>query len=64
MMKGHAPGWQLRCTKCGTTWPAAESGIVRIKAVSWKKVVLRRCRYCDQLWFLVLEKVKDTSSAD
>jgi hypothetical protein len=30
-MKGYAPGWQLRCTKCGATWSAAESGIFRIK---------------------------------
>jgi uncharacterized Zn finger protein len=57
--KGYAPGWQLRCPKCGGTWDAAESGVIRIKAASWRKRVLLRCVKCGSLQFLILEKRKD-----
>ena len=29
-MKGHAPGWQIRCCKCGLTFDAADLGFVFI----------------------------------
>jgi hypothetical protein len=29
-IKGYAPGWQIRCPKCGLTVPASQTGIVRV----------------------------------
>jgi len=63
-IKGYAPGRRLRCPKCGESWDAAESGIIRIKAASWKKRVPKQCKKCGKLRFLILEKVKDEDAGE
>lgn len=63
-MKGYAPGWQLRCTKCGRTRDAADAGIVRIGAWSWKKYILGWCSRCRWLrWVAVERKPADDQPA-
>ena len=52
---GYAPGWQLRCRKCGLVRDAAGAGIVRIGG--WgRKYILRSCPQCHVMSFQVLEK--------
>ncbi len=64
-IKGYAPGWQLRCRKCGFTQDAANAGIVRIRAFGvragtfGKKLILRRCPKCRQIGFHALELEHD-----
>ncbi len=57
-IKGYAPGWQLRCRKCGYTQDAAKAGIIRIRAYG-KKLILRRCQQCGQTGFHALELEHD-----
>jgi len=55
-MRGDAPGWQVRCVKCGRTRDASEVGITRIGAWSWKKFTLGWCSSCGRLRFLSIER--------
>ena len=55
-MKGYAPGWQVRCTKCGLSRAAADVGIVRFAARSRMKSILGTCPGCSRPRFLTLEK--------
>ena len=55
-MKGYAPGWQVRCTKCGRTRDASEVGVTRIGGWSWKRYTLGWCSYCHWLRFLAIER--------
>ncbi|MFO0891237.1 MAG: hypothetical protein U0790_19100 [Isosphaeraceae bacterium] len=55
-MKGYAPGWQVRCTRCGRTRDASEAGITRVGAWSWKKYTLGWCAHCRWLRFLAIER--------
>jgi hypothetical protein len=52
---GHAPDWQARCTKCGSTRNAGRAGIVRIRAASLGKVVLGYCSQCKTMRWLAIE---------
>ncbi len=54
----RAPGWQIRCLKCGFTDAYGKYGI-RLFAIG-KKYIFGRCPKCRRLWFAVVEKVKDT----
>jgi hypothetical protein len=60
-MKGYAPGWQVRCTKCGKFRDAAEAGIVRVGGWSWKSYKLGWCPDCRRLRFIAIEKKKDVA---
>jgi hypothetical protein len=53
---GYAPGWQVRCTSCGWTRPAAEAGIVRVGAASRGKWTLGWCRNCRKLRWIAIER--------
>jgi hypothetical protein len=55
-MKGYAPGWQLRCTKCGLTFDAADMGIVRLAGRSWHQYKIRWCGQCRWLRFFAEER--------
>lgn len=55
-MRGYAPGWQVRCTKCGRTRDAAEVGIVRVWAASRGKWTLGWCRQCRWLRWIAIER--------
>lgn len=59
-MKGYAPGWRVRCTRCGGTRDAADAGIVRVAAWSFKKFVLGKCPACRRWAFLAVEKSPET----
>lgn len=59
-MKGYAPGWQVRCPKCGLTLDAADLGFVFI----WKKLIgkerrLGWCQECRRLRWLVIEPIPE-----
>lgn len=55
-MKGCAPGWQVRCVKCGHVRDAGKAGLVRIAAKSWKKYIISRCPKCRWFWFQAVER--------
>ena len=44
----RAPGWRLRCLKCGFSEPFGKYG-VRLYAASYKKCVPGRCARCRRL---------------
>lgn len=51
----RAPGWQVRCTRCGFTEPWGKYG-VRLGAASWKKYTIGRCAQCRRLGFHAIER--------
>lgn len=53
---GYAPGWQVRCVSCGWIRAAADLGLVRIGAWSWKKAIVGRCGGCGRIRLLALER--------
>jgi hypothetical protein len=55
-MTGYAPGWQIRCSKCGLTFDAADLGIVRIGGFgrSYKLLWCGQCRWFR--WFALEKK--------
>ncbi|MEX0885409.1 MAG: hypothetical protein WD009_03120 [Phycisphaeraceae bacterium] len=55
-VRGHAPGWQLRCTRCDRTHDAAEAGLVRIGAASVGKFTLGWCSGCRRLRRVAIER--------
>jgi len=57
-MKGYAPGWQVRCLKCGLKVPAGQAGVIRIGAIG-KSYKLGWCSRCRRLRCLVIERSKD-----
>ena len=55
-MRGYAPGWQVRCPKCGRTKPFAEIG-TRMGAWSKGKRILGWCRQCRRFRWVMVEWV-------
>ena len=53
---GYAPGWEVRCTACGTTRDAGEAGLVRVKAASIGKRTLGWCSNCRRFRVLAIER--------
>lgn len=53
--ENRAPGWQVRCLKCGRTEPWGRYG-VRLGAAG-KKYTVGFCSRCRWLRFLVVERV-------
>jgi len=53
----RAPGWVIRCKRCGFTEPWGAYGIRR-GAISWKKCTLGRCRRCGRFCCHAIEKPK------
>lgn len=58
-MKDFAPGWQVRCTKCGFVRDAGQEGHIRLGGWSWKRYVLDRCPQCRWVWFQAFERKAD-----
>lgn len=55
-MKGYAPGWQVRCPKCGLTFDAADLGFTFIgKKLIGKERRLGWCQQCRWLRWLIVE---------
>jgi hypothetical protein len=54
----RAPGWVVRCLKCGYTQPWGRYG-VRLWGWSWKKCTLGRCPRCKRIGCHMIEKRKD-----
>ena len=52
--ESRAPGWQIRCLKCGFTEPWGKYGI-RLAAIG-NKYTLGFCTRCRWLWLHVIEK--------
>ncbi len=59
-MRETAPGWRLRCRKCGLTCDASKAGITRLRAVG-RSYKLGRCQRCNRLRWLVCERYPDNS---
>ena len=59
---GYAPGWQIRCRKCGLTVEAGIGGMVRIWAIG-RSYRLGKCSACDRLRWLIVEKRADPGGA-
>lgn len=53
---GYAPGWQVRCVKCGHVRDAGEAGHTRHCGWSWKRYVVHRCPKCGKLRFHAFER--------
>lgn len=51
-----APGWQLRCCKCGHHKAGKETGMIRLGAAG-KKYTLGYCSACDRMRWIVIERV-------
>lgn len=51
----RAPGWQVRCLKCGFTEPWGKYGI-RLGAIG-NEYTLGRCPKCNRIRFHVIEKI-------
>jgi len=54
-MKGYAPGWQIRCCKCGWTVDAGEAGIIQLGGIG-RSYKLRWRPQCRWLRLAALEK--------
>ena len=54
-MKDFAPGWQVRCRKCGLTFDAGDLGFVRIYAAG-NSYRLRICGQCRRWRWLIIER--------
>jgi hypothetical protein len=51
-----APGWQIRCPKCGKTKPLGQTGAIRLGAWSRGKRTLAFCRDCRRLCWEIIER--------
>jgi hypothetical protein len=56
-MRDLAPGWLIRCPKCGLTKPLGETGAVRLGAASRGKRTVGFCRQCRRLRWAIIERV-------
>jgi hypothetical protein len=56
---GYAPGWQVRCRRCGTTRDAAEVGVVRVGRSTGKVTgTFGWCGHCRGLRTFVVERMR------
>ena len=53
-IRGYAPGWQLRCSRCGETRDASEAGMVRIGGLMSCK--LGYCSHCGGFRWIIVER--------
>ncbi len=58
--ESRAPGWRIRCLKCGFTESWGKYGI-RLGAVG-NKYTIGFCSHCHWLRFYVIERKKETES--
>jgi len=54
-VKGYAPGWQIRCVKCGFTVDASQGGVIRIGGIG-KDYTLGKCERCGKWRMLAIER--------
>lgn len=59
LYEARAPGWRIRCLKCGFTEPYGKYAIRRWAA--GRKYTLGRCTRCKRVCCHVVEKLKDKS---
>ncbi len=57
----RAPGWQIRCLRCGLTEPWGKYGL-RLGACG-RSYTLGRCTRCGRIRFHVIEKEESPSDA-
>lgn len=53
---GHAPGWQMRCTRCDHCRDAGDAGMFRIGAISAGKRLFGYCSHCRGLRWIAVER--------
>ena len=59
-MRDWAPGWRIRCRKCGLTRDAGQAGIIRLFAIG-RSYKLGFCERCNRLRWLVCERYPENS---
>lgn len=61
LIGGFAPGWIVRCTKCGKIRKADDAGIVRVGSIASFSYTVDWCSKCRKILFHVVEResVKD-----
>ncbi len=60
--EGYAPGWQVRCPKCGLTVDAGKAVIIRIGYVGTTGRKYGYCERCDKNRWLIVEAAREESS--
>lgn len=58
-MRDLAPGWIIRCTKCGKWRPLGETGAIRLGAASRGKRTLAWCSQCRWLRIAAIERAPE-----
>ena len=56
LIGGFAPGWIVRCTKCGKIRKADEAGVVRVGSIASFSYTLDWCSNCRKILFHVVER--------
>jgi len=51
-----APGWIIRCPKCGKQKPLGETGAIRLGAASRGKRTLAWCKTCGWFRWAIIER--------
>ena len=57
VMMDLAPGWRVRCLRCGLSIPAGQAGIIRLGAYG-KSYKLGWCQRCRRIRCFVVERSK------
>jgi hypothetical protein len=58
-MRDLAPGWIIRCTKCGQSKPLGQTGAIRLGAASRGKWTLAWCNRCGWLRIAAIERMPE-----
>jgi hypothetical protein len=56
LMGGFAPGWVVRCRKCGKVRKADEAGVLRVGSISSISYTIDWCSECRRLRWHVVER--------
>ena len=59
-----APGWIIRCTKCGKQKPLGETGAIRLGAASIGKRTLAWCSKCNSLRWAAIDRSEPPASRE
>jgi hypothetical protein len=63
-MRDLAPGWIIRCTRCGRERPLGETGAIRLGAASRGKGTLAWCTKCRRLRVAAIERPAKAPAID
>lgn len=61
--EGYAPGWQVRCPKCGLTVDGGKAGLIRVSAAGSERR-WGRCSHCRASRWLIVEPMRAYPAPD